>query len=47
MILHHQGAIEMTSMIEGSDNQEVRQLAESIVRSQTEQIELMQELLAK
>jgi uncharacterized protein (DUF305 family) len=47
MIPHHQGAIEMTSMIEGSDNQEVRQLAESIVRSQTEQIELMQELLAK
>jgi uncharacterized protein (DUF305 family) len=47
MILHHQGAIEMTSMIERSDNQEVRLLAESIVRSQTEQIELMQELLAK
>jgi uncharacterized protein (DUF305 family) len=47
MIPHHQGAIEMTSMIEGSDNQEVRLLAESIVRSQTEQIELMQELLAK
>lgn len=47
MILHHQGAIQMTRMIEGSNNEEVRLLATSIVQSQTEQIELMRELLAK
>lgn len=47
MILHHQGAIEMTSMIQGSKNEEVRLLATSIVQSQTEQIELMRELLAQ
>lgn len=46
MILHHQGAIQMTNMIEGSSNEEARQLAQSIVQSQTEQIELMRELLA-
>lgn len=45
MILHHEGAIQMTLMIEESKNEEVRLLAKSIVRSQTEQIERMRKLL--
>lgn len=46
MIAHHQGAIQMTEMIRGSNNSEVSQLAESIVSSQTEQIKYMKTLLA-
>jgi uncharacterized protein (DUF305 family) len=46
MILHHEGAIEMTQMVVGSNNQEVKELADSIIRSQTAQIEQMKQLLA-
>lgn len=46
MIEHHEGAIQMTQMIEDSRNAEVRALAEAIVESQTAEIERMEELLA-
>lgn len=45
MILHHEGAIDMAQMILASKNDEVRKLGESIVKSQTEQIEQMQNML--
>ena len=41
MILHHEGAIEMTQMVVESSNKEIRDLAESIISSQTAQIEKM------
>ncbi len=47
MILHHEGAIDMAQMILASKNDEVRKLGESIVKSQTEQIEQMQKMLEK
>lgn len=46
MIAHHEGAIQMTSMISNSANGEVRALAEAIVTSQTAQILTLKELLA-
>ena len=46
MILHHEGAIEMTQMVVESSNKEIRDLAESIISSQTAQIEKMKKLLA-
>ena len=46
MILHHEGAIEMTQMVVESSNKEIRDLAESIISSQTAQIEQMKKLLA-
>lgn len=46
MILHHKGAIEMTQMVVESSNKEIRDLAESIISSQTSQIEQMKKLLA-
>lgn len=46
MIEHHQGAIQMASMIKDSANAEARALAEAIISSQTAEIEYMQELLA-
>ena len=47
MIAHHEGAIDMAQMVIDSANPEVRGLAEAIVASQQEQIQYMQELLAK
>jgi uncharacterized protein (DUF305 family) len=47
MIAHHEGAIQMTSMISNSTNAEARALAEAIVTSQTAQIVTLKELLAK
>ena len=46
MIEHHQGAIQMASMIKDSANAEARALAEAIISSQTAEIEYMRELLA-
>ncbi len=46
MILHHEGAIEMTQMVISSETKEVRDLAESIIKSQTDQIDQMKKLLA-
>jgi uncharacterized protein (DUF305 family) len=47
MILHHEGAIDMTQMIQDSKNPEVKALAESIVSSQQIQIDYMKTLLAR
>ncbi len=47
MIVHHEGAIEMTRMIIDSNNSEVRALAESIISSQSAEIELMRTLLSR
>jgi len=46
MIKHHEGAIAMAQMIIGSSNPEVRAFADSMVRSQAEQIDYMKTLLA-
>lgn len=45
MIKHHEGAILMTQMIVNSQNSEVKNLANSIINSQQEQILIMQNLL--
>jgi len=45
MIKHHEGAIAMAQMIVDSSNPEVKAFADSMVRSQTEQIEYMKALL--
>lgn len=46
MIGHHEGALDMVSMIENSTNAEVKTLAENIVSSQSAEILLMKEYLA-
>ena len=45
MIAHHEGAIEMASMIKDSTNSEVKKLYENIVTSQSAEIEAMKALL--
>jgi uncharacterized protein (DUF305 family) len=46
MIEHHQGAVEMAeTVVEDGQNAEVRALAEDIVRTQSDEISTMQELL--
>jgi uncharacterized protein (DUF305 family) len=47
MIQHHQGAIEMAKTVSDSKNEAVRNLAESIIESQTAQIEQLEQLLAE
>ena len=47
MILHHQGAVLMAKVVENSSNAEVSKLAKSIIDSQNNQIEEMNELLGK
>lgn len=47
MIAHHEGAIAMAEDVVDSKNPEVAELAASIIKSQTEQIQYMKELLAK
>lgn len=47
MIAHHEGALQMVSMIENSDNADVRKLGEAIITSQTAEINLMKTMLAK
>lgn len=46
MIAHHEGAIQMTQMIVGSNNAEAKKLAAAIISSQTAEIEKMKTLLA-
>ena len=46
MIKHHQGALDMTNPILNSENAEVKALAESIVKGQTQEIAEMSKLLA-
>lgn len=45
MIAHHEGAIDMAEMVTNSNNDEASALGEAIIRSQTEQIQYMYELL--
>lgn len=45
MIAHHEGAIEMASMIKDSTNSEVKKLFNNIVSSQSAEIEAMKALL--
>jgi uncharacterized protein (DUF305 family) len=47
MIGHHEGAIQMVSMLKSSDNPSTKQLGDNIVASQTAQIAQMKALLAK
>jgi len=47
MIGHHQGAIEMAQTVLNSKNKEVKTLAESIIKSQTEQITILEKILAE
>lgn len=46
MIKHHEGAIDMAQMIVASKNPEVQSLGDSIVTSQTAEIERMRTMLA-
>jgi uncharacterized protein (DUF305 family) len=46
MIAHHQGAIQMASMLNSSTNQEAKALRVAITYSQNSEIEYMKELLA-
>lgn len=45
MIAHHEGALDMASMIKDSTNSEVKKLYENIVTSQSAEIEVMKALL--
>jgi uncharacterized protein (DUF305 family) len=45
MIAHHEGAVSMAEDVVDSKNPEVAELAASIIKSQTEQIQYMKELL--
>jgi uncharacterized protein (DUF305 family) len=45
MIAHHQGAIDMLSMIKNSTNSEVKKLSADIFTSQSAEIEAMKALL--
>ena len=46
MIVHHEGALQMVRMITNSANAEAKALGESIVDSQTAEIEQMKQMLA-
>jgi len=46
MIVHHEGALQMTQMILNSSNNEVKTLADNIINSQSKEIAEMKELLA-
>ena len=46
MIEHHEGALQMTRMIEDSSNPEVKKLADDIIRTQTAEIKQMKQMLA-
>ncbi len=45
MILHHEGALEMVSMLDGTDRPEAKELARHIVEVQKAEIALMNQLL--
>ena len=46
MIKHHEGALQMLTMISGSTNDEVKTLSENIATTQTIEIETMKAMLA-
>jgi uncharacterized protein (DUF305 family) len=47
MILHHEGAVEMTKMVTGSKNEDAHSLGHAIDDSQTDEIAYMKDLLGK
>jgi len=47
MIVHHEGAIMMARMIQGSSNEEVKALGASITTTPREEIKRMEQLLAR
>ncbi len=47
MIVHHEGALDMVSMLDGTDKVEAKELAQHIVEVQKAEIELMNQLLVR
>ena len=47
MIKHHQGAIDMADEVKNSDNEVVSNLARSIISTQRDEIQLMEDLLTR
>ena len=47
MIAHHEGALEMVSMPDGTKNSEAKKIAIDILKGQSAEINLMKKLLAK
>jgi uncharacterized protein (DUF305 family) len=47
MIAHHEGALEMVSMLDGTKNSEAKKIASDIRTGQSAEITLMKKLLAK
>ena len=47
MIAHHEGALEMVSMLDGTKNSEAKKIAIDILKGQSAEINLMKKLLAK
>jgi uncharacterized protein (DUF305 family) len=47
MIKHHQGAIQMVNMIDDSVNSEIKSFGQTVVKTQSAEIELMKQLLGK
>lgn len=47
MIKHHQGAIDMADEVKNSDNEIVSNLARSIISTQRDEIQLMEDLLTR
>ena len=47
MIQHHQGAIQMVNMLSNSKDSELKNFGQTIVKTQSAEIELMYELLKK
>jgi uncharacterized protein (DUF305 family) len=45
MIGHHEGALQMATMIESSSNSEAKELAANIIKSQSAEIEKMKQML--
>ncbi len=47
MIAHHEGALEMVAMLNGTKNSEAKKIAVDILKGQSAEINLMKKLLAK
>jgi uncharacterized protein (DUF305 family) len=47
MIAHHEGALEMIAMLDGTKNSEAKKIAINILKGQSAEINLMRKLLAK
>jgi len=47
MIAHHDGAIDMTNMVEATKNSEIKAFGENVIKVQSAEIAQMKELLKK